>query len=151
MIRFESLLGSWTGPAVLMVVVMVMVMVLLTVRKEEGTLAFGRAFGLSLLVGVLARLGYNLFNILLFQFMRPDLQDVYVDLVMDKSNEVLMAFGGNIPTGMHEVMEPLIRFSISIPGQLVDAGLNSIWVAFVALIVAAILKTSPEAEEGFNG
>ncbi len=151
MIRFESLLGSWTGPAVLTVVVMVMVMVLLTVRKEEGTLAFGRAFGLSLLAGVLARFGYNVFNILLFHVMRPDLLDVYVDLVLDKSNEVLMAFGGNMPAGMDQMMEQSTRFSISVPGQLLDAGMNSIWVAFVALIVAAILKRSPAAEEGFNG
>ncbi len=66
LIRFEALLGHWSTPYVLTVVVSVMVMVLLTVRKEEGMLSFGRAFGLSLLAGFLVRLGYNAFMLLLF-------------------------------------------------------------------------------------
>ena len=57
--------GAWSTPFVLMVVVSVMVMVLLTV-VGEGATSFGRAFGLSLLAGWLARIGYNVFNLLYF-------------------------------------------------------------------------------------
>ena len=71
LVHFEWLLGSWSTPFVLMVVVSVMVMVLLTVRQEEGGLHFGRAFGLSLLAGWLARIGYNVFNLLYFGLLHP--------------------------------------------------------------------------------
>ena len=76
-----------------MVVVAVMVMVLLTVRREEGELAFGRAFGLSLLAGWLARFGYNLFNLVYFHLLHPEHVEAYVKLVVDKSMEALGVFG----------------------------------------------------------
>ena len=91
--HFEWILGAWSTPFVLMVVVAVMVMVLLTVRREEGELAFGRAFGLSLLAGWLARLGYNLFNLVYFHLLHPEHVEAYVKLVVDKSSEALGVFG----------------------------------------------------------
>ena len=66
LVHFDWMLGAWSTPFVLMVVVSVMVMVLLTVRRDEGTLGFGRAFRLSLLSGWITRIGYNIFNLLYF-------------------------------------------------------------------------------------
>ena len=151
MIRFESLLGHWTGPAILTVVVMVMVMVLLTVRKEEGGLSFGRAFGLSLLAGMLARMGYTVFNVLLFHVLRPDLVDAYVDLIMEKTGEALSVFGGEMPLGMDEMLEQSTRFAVSVPGQLLDAATSVFWIGFVALVMAAFLKRTPAPVDGFQG
>jgi len=151
MIQFESLMGVWTGPMILTVVVMVMIMVLITVRNEEGGLRFGRAFGLSLLAGMLARLGYNLFNLLLFHVMRPDLAAAYVDLVMDKTNQTYDSFGGAMPGNMEVILERSTRFSISVPGQLLDAVMSVFWIGFVALIVAAVMKRNPDSAEGFQG
>lgn len=151
MVRFESLMGAWTGPAILTIVVMVMVMVLITVRKEEGALRFGRAFGLSLLAGMLARMGYTVFNLLLFHVMRPDLKDAFVDLVMDKTNEAFGSFGGAMQGNMDVIFEKSTRFSISVPGQLLDAAMSVFWIGFVALIVAAIMKRNPDSADAFQG
>ena len=59
----------------------------------RGQLQFGRAFGLALFSGWLARLGYNVFNLLLFSVMRPDLKVPYADLVVDKSMEAFELLG----------------------------------------------------------
>ncbi len=153
LVQFEALLGNWTTPYVLTVVVAVMVMVLISVRNDEGTLKFGRAFGLALLAGFLARVGYNLFNVLLFHVMRPDLQDAYVDLVVEKTAEALLLFSG-IADGVENgqaLLEASARFSLSLPGQALDALGSLIWLVFVALIVAAILNRNPGSDRGFNG
>ena len=155
LVRFELLLGAWTTPYVLTVVVAVMVMVLVSVRNEEGSLRFGRAFGLAILAGFLARIGYNVFNVLLFHVLRPDLQDAYVDLIVDKAEEALVAFSGGAlgdgENGLGAMLETSTRYSLTIPGQMVDAFSSLVWLAFVALIVAAILKRNPPQSGGFNG
>ncbi|RPG80857.1 MAG: DUF4199 family protein [Crocinitomicaceae bacterium TMED114] len=157
LIQFDWLLGNWSTPYVLMVVVAVMVMVLLTVRREEGGLAFGRAFGLAFLAGWLARIGYNLFLLVFFQILRPDLVDAYADLVLGKSMEAFSAFGldGGMPAEIEGMsMEDLVRdqavWSISPGGQVVDALTGMLWVAIVALVVAAILRRTAESD-GFKG
>ena len=155
LVRFESLLGAWTTPYVLTVVVAVMVMVLISVRHEEGSLRFGRAFGLAILSGFLARIGYNVFNVLLFHVLRPDLQDAYVDLIVDKAEEALVAFSGSAlgagEGGFGAMLEASTRYSLTLSGQGVDAMSSLVWLAFVALIVAAILKRNPPESGGFNG
>lgn len=157
LIQFDWLLGNWSTPYVLMVVVAVMVMVLLTVRREEDGLAFGRAFGLAFLAGWLARIGYNLFNVLFFNLLRPDLGAAYADLVLEKSVEAFAAFGldGGMPSEMGGLsLETVIRdqavWSISPAGQAVDALTGMVWVAIVALVVAAILRR-PAESDGFKG
>ena len=157
LIQFDWLLGNWSTPYVLMVVVAVMVMVLLTVRREESGLDFGRAFGLAFLAGWLARIGYNLFNVLFFNLLRPDLSAAYADLVLEKSVEAFAAFGldGGMPSEMGGVpLETVIRdqavWSISPAGQAVDALTGMVWVAIVALVVAAILRR-PADSDGFKG
>ena len=155
LVNFEWLLGGWTTPFVLTVVVAVMVMVLLTVRQDEGKLAFGRAFGLSLLAGFLARLGYNLFNLLLFQVVRPDLLDAYVALVIEKAEEALAAF--NLETlssdvdGFGTLLETSTRYSLTLTGQCTDALTSIVWLALVALIVSAVLKRGAQPDGTFNG
>lgn len=149
LIQFDWLLGNWSTPYVLMVVVSVMVMVLLTVRREEGGLTLGRGFGLALLSGWLARIGYNVFMLLFFNLLRPDLAAAYGDLVLEKSMEAFAAFGldGGMPSEIEGMsMESLIRdqalWSLTPSGQLVDALTGIVWVAIVALVVAAILRKS---------
>ena len=155
LVNFEWLLGGWTTPFVLTVVVAVMVMVLLTVRQDEGKLAFGRAFGLSLLAGFLVRLGYNLFNLLLFQVLRPDLLDAYVALVIEKAEEALSAF--NLESlsadveGFGALLETSTRYSMTFSGQCTDALTSIVWLAFVALIVSAVLKRGGQGDATFNG
>jgi len=155
MIRFEALLGQWSTPFVLTVVVSVMVMVLLSVRNEEGTLDFGRAFGLSLLAGFLARLGYNMFMLLLFHAMRPDLVEAYVELVVRKSEEALEALNiGGVSEewgGMVELFKESTRNSLSWGGQLVDALTSLVWLAFLAAIVSLILKRRLPDDGSFRG
>lgn len=151
LVSFEAILGNWTGPAVFMVVVTVMVMVLWTARKEEGHLKMGRALGLSLLAGVLCRMGYTLFNVLLFHVLRPDLMEAYVKLVLDKSNEALSSLGADLPDGFQSMLEESTRFSISIPGQLFDVATSCVWLFVVALVVAAVMKRTPDVQAGFNG
>ena len=154
LIGFELILGNWATPFVLMVVVAVMVMVCLTVRREEAGLKYGRALGLSLLSGFLARSGYNVFNVLLFHIMRPDLKEAYVDLVVERSEELIMAFGGSVALeGMDlgAMMRESTFFSLSLPGQVVDLLWSSVWLLFVALVVAAILKRNPPEITGFGG
>jgi len=155
LVNFEWLLGGWTTPFVLTVVVAVMVMVLLTVRQDEGKLAFGRAFGLSLLAGFLARLGYNLFNLLLFQVLRPDLLDAYVTLVIEKAEEALAAFNlENLSSdveGFGTLLETSTRYSMTFRGQCMDALTSIVWLAFVALIVSAVLKRAGQHDGTFNG
>ena len=153
LVQFDWLLGSWSTPFVLMVVVAVMVMVLLTVRREEGRLPFGRAFGLSLLAGWLARMGYNLFNVVFFQLLRPDLRSAYGDLVAEKSMEAFSLFGidpedmggtGDMEAMLHErAIETL-----SLGGQALDALVALLWVALVALIVSVILQRPSSVSEG---
>ncbi len=155
MIRFEALLGQWSTPFVLTVVVSVMVMVLLSVRQVEGALGFGRAFGLSLLAGFLARLGYNAFMVLLFHVMRPDLVEAYVGLVLRKAEEALEAFniGGMSEEwgGMVEMIEDSTRASLSLSGQLTDALTSLVWLALLAAIVSLILKRRLAEDGSFRG
>ncbi|MDA8695536.1 DUF4199 domain-containing protein [Flavobacteriales bacterium] len=155
MIRFEALLGHWSTPFVLTVVISVMVMVLLSVRQEEGRLSFGRAFGLSLLSGFLVRLGYNIFMVLLFHVMRPDLVEAYVGLVLEKTEEALLAFNlGGLSEQRQEMMEMAAlstRNSLSLTGQFTDALVGLIWLAFVAAIVSLILKRKPVKSGVFRG
>ncbi|MCH1582691.1 MAG: DUF4199 domain-containing protein [Flavobacteriales bacterium] len=155
LVNFEWLLGGWTTPYVLTVVVAVMVMVLLTVRQDEGQLRFGRAFGLSLLAGFLARLGYNLFNLLLFQVLRPDLLDAYVALVVEKAEEALSAFNlGSLSEemeGFGALLETSTRYSMTFSGQCTDAMTSIVWLAFVALIVSAVLKRGGQSDTTFKG
>lgn len=156
LVQFDWLLGNWSTPYVLMVVVAVMVMVLLTVRKEEGGLAFGRAFLLAFVSGWLARIGYNIFMLLFFQILRPELAAAYADLVLDKSMEAFAAFGldGAMPELEGLSMESMIRdqalWSLTLGGQAVDALTGMLWVAIVALVVAAILRR-PTADAEFKG
>lgn len=154
LIGFELILGNWATPFVLMVVVAVMVMVCLTVRRQEGGLKFGRALGLSLVSGVLARSGYNVFNVLLFHIMRPDLKGAYVDLVVERSEELIMAFGGSAALdGMDlgAVMRESTLFSLSLPGQIVDLLWSLVWLLIVGLVVAAILRRHRPESTGFEG
>jgi len=151
LIRFESLMGLWTGPAILIVVVAVMVMVLLTVRREERGLRFGRAFGLALLSGMGARLGYSLFQFLLFHVIRPDLSEAYVQLTKDMSIEAFSAWGWSLPPEILDRLETSIRDSLSFTGILLDALSSGLWIALVALIVAAFMYRRLESGNGFNG
>ena len=152
--HFEWILGAWSTPFVLMVVVAVMVMVLLTVRREEGELAFGRAFGLALLAGWLARLGYNLFNLVYFHLLHPEHVEAYVELVVDKSSEALGVFGLDAEALGGADMAGLFReqalWSLSPAGQGADALTAIVWLAIVALIVSAILKRPPESGPGLD-
>ena len=146
LVQFDWLLGAWATPFVLMVVVAVMVMVLLTVRGDEGQLQFGRAFGLALFSGWLARLGYNVFNLLLFSVMRPDLKVPYADLVVEKSMEAFELLGVDTVGGDRDEMKLLTMFreeaewTLTPLGQLRDGMLSLVWVALVALVVSAILQ-----------
>ena len=155
LVHFDWMLGAWSTPFVLMVVVSVMVMVLLTVRRDEGTLGFGRAFGLSLLSGWIARMGYNLFNILYFNWLRPNHVEAYVSLVAAKSEEALAVFGMDVASESMEDMGSMLReqalWSLSPLGQVTDALTAVFWVGLVALIVAAILRRSPENSAGVGG
>ena len=157
LVHFEWMLGAWSTPFVLMVVVSVMVMVLLTVRREEGTLSFGRAFGLSLLSGWIARIGYNLFNLLYFHWLRPNHVEAYVSLLAAKSEEALAVFGMDLSQeAMRDMdLDSLFRdqalWSLSPLGQATDAVTSIFWVGLVALIVAAILRRSPENSAGSGG
>jgi hypothetical protein len=132
-----------------------MVMVLLSVRQEEGRLSFGRAFGLSLLSGFLVRLGYNIFMVLLFHVMRPDLVEAYVGLVLEKTEEALLALNmGGLSEQREEMMEMAAlstRNSLSLTGQCTDALVGLIWLAFVAAIVSLILKRKPLEDGAFRG
>ena len=153
LVHFEWLLGSWSTPFVLMVVVSVMVMVLLTVRQEEGGLQYGRAFGLSLLVGWLARLGYNMFNLLYFGLLHPDHAEDYANMLADKSTEALAVFGFGLDveaqdsSAMAEMFREQALWSLSPAGQAVDALTALLWVSLVAVIVSAILRRTPDAQE----
>ena len=152
LVQFDWLLGSWSTPFVLMVVVAVMVMVLLTVRREEDHLRFGRAFGLSVLAGWLARLGYNAFNLVFFNLLRPDLKPAYGDLVAEKSMEAFSLFGMDTADfGVGGDMEAMLREraieTLTLGGQALDALVALVWVALVALIVSAILQRPPSISE----
>ena len=157
LVHFDWMLGAWSTPFVLMVVVAVMVMVLLTVRREEGTLGFGRAFGLSLLSGWIARIGYNLFNLLYFHWLRPNHVEAYVSLVAEKSEEALAVFGMDVASeamgdmDMGSMLSEQALWSLSPLGQVTDALTSIFWVGLVALIVAAILRRSPENSAGVGG
>ena len=157
LVHFDWMLGAWSTPFVLMVVVAVMVMVLLTVRREEGTLGFGRAFGLSLLSGWIARIGYNLFNLLYFHWLRPNHVEAYVSLVAEKSEEALAVFGMDVASeamadmDMGSMLREQALWSLSPLGQVTDALTSVFWVGLVALIVAAILRRSPENSAGVGG
>ena len=156
LVHFDWMLGAWSTPFVLMVVVAVMVMVLLTVRREEGTLGFGRAFGLSLLSGWIARIGYNLFNLLYFHWLRPNHVEAYVSLVAEKSEEALAVFGMDVASeamgdmDMGSMLREQALWSLSPLGQVTDALTSVFWVGLVALIVAAILRRSPENSAGIG-
>ena len=151
LVQFDWLLGAWATPFVLMVVVAVMVMVLLTVRGDEGQLQFGRAFGLALFSGWLARLGYNVFNLLLFSVMRPDLKVPYADLVVDKSMEAFELLGVDTVGGDRDEMKPRTMyreeadsrtltplFPVSSATSTAEDSCGSPWWH---LVVAAILQT----------
>ena len=152
LLHFEWLLGSWSTPFVLMVVVSVMVMVLLTVRHDEAGLRFGRAFGLSLLTGWLARLGYNLFNLLYFGLLHPEQAEDYANMLADKSTEALAVFGIGADmevqssTNMADMFREQALWSLTPAGQAADAMTALLWVSLVAAIVAAILRRSPDTE-----
>jgi len=153
LVHFEWLLGSWSTPFVLMVVVSVMVMVLLTVRQEEGGLQYGRAFGLSLLAGWLARLGYNVFNLLYFGLLHPGHAEDYANMLADKSTEALAVFGIGLDaeaqdsSAMAEMFREQALWSLTPAGQAVDAMTALLWVSLVAAIVSAILRRTPDAQE----
>ncbi len=157
LVHFDWMLGAWSTPFVLMVVVSVMVMVLLTVRRNEGALGFGRAFGLSLLSGWIARMGYNLFNLLYFHWLRPNHVEAYVSLVAEKSEEALAVFGGDVASeamgdmDMGSLFRDQALWSLSPLGQATDALISIFWVGLVALIVAAILRRPPENSVGLGG
>jgi len=148
----EAIMGGWASLFVLATVVVVMVKSLLAVRKEEGELKFGRAFGLALVAGSLARLGYNLFNVILFGLLRPDLVDAYVDLVMNKTEEAIASLGMDLSAvgvNLSEIGDQL-RWTLTPVGQLVDWFQSIILLAILALIVAAFLKRNVESNQ-FEG
>ena len=80
----------------------------------------------------------------------------YADLVLDKSMEAFAAFGldGAMPELEGLSMESMIRdqalWSLTPGGQAVDALTGMLWVAIVALVVAAILRR-PSADAEFKG
>lgn len=148
----ESIMGGWASLFVLATVVVVMVKSLLAVRTEEGELKFGRAFGLALVGGCLARLGYNVFNVILFGLLRPDLVDAYVDLVMNKTEEAISSMGMDLSAvgvNLSEIGDQL-RWTLTPVGQLADWFQSIILLAILALIVAAILKRNVESNQ-FEG
>ena len=148
----EAIMGGWASLFVLATVVVVMVKSLLAVRKEEGELKFGRAFGLALVAGSLARLGYNLFNVILFGLLRPDLVDAYVDLVMNKTEEAISSMGMDLSAvgvNLSEIGDQL-RWTLTPVGQLADWFQSIILLAILALIVAAFLKRNVESNQ-FEG
>jgi hypothetical protein len=149
---FELLLSAWTSLFILATVVVVMVKSLLEVRKQEDPLNFGRAFMLALLGGWLARLGYNVFNVLLFNVMRPDLKEAYAGLVIDKMEAAMASFSVGMEAAGIDVaeMNAALIDSLSIQGQLVDWLSSVFFLALLALIVAAILKRAPQSSQ-FEG
>ena len=74
---------------------------------------------------------------------------------MDKAEEALVAFSGSAlgagEGGFGAMLEASTRYSLTLSGQGVDAMSSLVWLAFVALIVAAILKRNPPESGGFNG
>ncbi|MGY9107239.1 MAG: DUF4199 family protein [Alphaproteobacteria bacterium] len=149
---FELLLSAWTSLFILATVVVGMVKSLLEVRKQEDPLNFGRAFMLALLGGWLARLGYNVFNVLLFNVMRPDLKEAYAGLVIDKMEAAMASFSVGMEAAGIDVaeMNAALIDSLSIQGQLVDWLSSVFFLALLALIVAAILKRAPQSSQ-FEG
>jgi hypothetical protein len=107
---------------------------------------------LALLGGWLARLGYNVFNVLLFNVMRPDLKEAYAGLVIDKMEAAMASFSVGMEAAGIDVaeMNAALIDSLSIQGQLVDWLSSVFFLALLALIVAAILKRAPQSSQ-FEG
>ena len=145
--HFEWILGAWSTPFVLMVVVAVMVMVLLTVRREEGELVFGRAFGL------------RCWPVAGASRIQPVQSGVFPSpapkALRPTSNWWWTNLGGKVFGLDAEALEETWRasfeqalWSLSPLGRG-DALTAIVWVAS-ALIVSAILKRPPESESGLD-
>ena len=71
----------------------------------------------------------------------------------DKSTEALSVFGIGLDldaqdsTTMAEMFREQALWSLTPAGQAVDAMTALLWVSFVAAIVSAILRRTPDAEE----
>ena len=153
--QLDWILGSWSFPFTLMVVVACMVMVLLTLRREEEHVAFGRAFGLALLVGWFTSLGFNLFILLFFNVFHPEHVEAFVDLEIEQSIQTVEMVGFDVDAFGREKMTSLCRdlsrWFLTPLGQAAHALAAIVWVTFVALIVAFILRRPPTTTAGFVG
>ena len=106
--------------------------------------------------GWLARLGYNAFNLLLFSVLRPDLKEPYIKLLVETSMEAIELLGVSPSSGGLKDSDLMALFrqeaekSLTFWGQIRDGMFSLIWVALVALIIAAILQRR-SAQQGFSG
>ena len=107
----------------------------------------------STLAGWLARLGYNVFNLLYFGLLHPGHAEDYANMLAEKSTEALAVFGLGLDAdaqdsaAVAEMFQEQALWSLSPAGQAVDAVTALLWVSLVAGIVSAILRRTPGAEE----
>jgi len=151
-ISFEMMISGWSSLFVLATVVLVMVKGLRAVRVDEGSLSFKRGFGLALLGGWLARAGYNVFNILIFNVLNPGLKKSYADSMIEKTEESMAGFGVDLKSmeAMGVNLDDIhlqVMNSLTLWGQFKDWFFSVIVIAILALIVAAFLKTRHEFSE----
>ena len=139
LIGVEMLLGSWLGAGRFILVVVAMVLACVAIRKEEGSLTYGRAVGQAWLAGGLASLIGVLFMVIMGVFDGQLIDHLHEAKLVNMEKE-MGSFAFAMDDDMKQDVEDQIRWVLEPAGQLFMWAIGMLFWLLVAAIVGAIYK-----------
>jgi hypothetical protein len=135
----EMLLSPWLGAGRFIVVVAAMLMACVAVRKDEGSLSYGRAVWESWVAGALASLLGVLFMIVMVTF-DSQLASNLLDATMIQMKASLGGFAKSMGGDMMKQVEDQTKWMLQPTGQLLAWAIGLVMWLMIAAIVGAIGK-----------
>ncbi|MDE0979415.1 MAG: DUF4199 domain-containing protein [Flavobacteriales bacterium] len=139
LIGVEVLLGTWLGAGRFILVVVAMVLACVAIRKEEGSLTYGRAVGQAWLAGGLASLIGVLFMVIMGVFDGQLIDHLHEATLVNMEKE-MGSFAFAMDDDMKQDVEDQIRWVLEPAGQLFMWAIGMLFWLLVAAIVGAIYK-----------
>jgi hypothetical protein len=135
----EMLLGSWLGAGRFILVVVAMVLACVAIRKEEGSLTYGRAVGQAWLAGGIASLIGVLFMMIMGVFDGQLIDHLHEATLVNIEKE-MGSFAFAMDDGAMQEVEGQTRWMLEPTGQLFMWAIGMLFWLLVAAIVGAIFK-----------
>lgn len=139
----------WLGLATFPIMIIIVIMSGLRMRKDNGGyLKVGEGFLGMFLTGVIISVIGTLWSIILMNVIDPELTQLLVEETIAKTYEFMSGFGmpeEDMRNALKEAKEG-IEEGFTVVGQLTSIFSSAIWWAFVAIVVALIIKRNPPVE-----